>query len=341
MIHEINIEEALKLCLPVIDVRSPGEFVRGHIPGAVNIPLFSDDERAEVGTAYKQESREKAMELGHKFVEPKLSSFIRRSLETAPDKKVIVHCWRGGMRSEAFARHLSENGFGKVHRLTGGYKAYRNFVQSRFSEPLNLKVLGGYTGSGKTHILHELKKSGEQIIDLEGLANHKGSAFGGIGQEDQPSTEHFENLLYKEIRKSDHNKPVWVEDESINIGSVQIPHLFYEQMQDAMLYFIEIPKDERIKHLVTEYAGCKNEKLAGSIKRISKRLGGLRKQNALKSLENEDYAAVASIALKYYDKLYAKGMKKRKAKEVVHIELPDTDHAQNAIKIEQTAKEHV
>ncbi|MFN1834885.1 tRNA 2-selenouridine(34) synthase MnmH [Balneola sp. MJW-20] len=341
MIHEIEISEALSLGLPIVDVRSPGEFKRGHIPDAVNIPLFSDEERAEVGTAYKQESREKALELGLNFVEPKLQSFIQKSEQSAPDRRVCVHCWRGGMRSESFAKHLHENDFMDVFRIKGGYKAYRRHVQSSFEESLNLNILGGYTGSGKTHILLEMKRNGEQVIDLEGMANHKGSAFGGIGQDEQPSTEHFENILFHEIRNSDPSRPIWVEDESINIGSVQIPQPFYRQMQDSLLYFLEIPKEERIKHLVEEYAGCKNERLADSIRRISKRLGGLRKKNALENLDQENYQQVASIALEYYDKLYAKGMNKRKDREVVIIKLSGTDHAANAKKIEQISGAYV
>lgn len=340
MIHEIDIEEALSLKLPVIDVRSPGEFRRGHISGAFNIPLFSDQERAAVGTAYKQESREKAIELGHEFVEPKLRSFIDRAMEAAAGSKVIVHCWRGGMRSEAFADHLHKNGFDEVYRVGGGYKAFRNHVLKQFEEPVRLYVLGGYTGSGKTFILDELHKKGEQIIDLEGMANHKGSAFGGIGQEEQPSVEHFENMLHFRLREMDPKRPVWVEDESINIGSVQLPLAFYQQMQDAPLFFVEVPPEERVHHLVEEYAGYDNIKLASSIKRIAKRLGGLRKKHALQALEKGEYDRVAEIALKYYDKLYKKGLKKRAEEEVIRISLKNTDHANNATKILNTAAEY-
>lgn len=341
MIQEIDIEQALSLGLPLIDVRSPAEFIRGHIPGAVNIPLFSDDERAAVGTAYKQESREKAIELGHEFVTPKLDAFIQRSVEAAPLKNVIVHCWRGGMRSEAFANHLHDHGFDDVFRITGGYKAFRNFVLDSFKKPLNLYMLGGYTGSGKTYILQQLEKFGEQIIDLEGMANHKGSAFGGIGQEVQPTVEHFENMLHFRLSEKDLRRPVWVEDESINIGSVQIPLAFYHQMQDAPLFFVEIPKEARIEHLVQDYADYKNEKLEAAIRRISKRLGGLRMKKAISNLEDGNYHDVAAIALQYYDKLYKKGMKKRDPEKVIKVSLEDTDHAANARELLQISGEYV
>jgi tRNA 2-selenouridine synthase len=341
MISEVSFEEAYKSSASVIDVRSPGEFKSGHIPGAVNIPLFSDEERAIIGTAYKQKSQEEATELGYSYVKPKLQWFITRSFDVAPCGNAIVHCWRGGMRSRAFGKHLAENGFHHIKLITGGYKAYRNFVLKELGEPLNLNVLGGYTGSGKTYMLYELQKMGEQIVDLEGLANHKGSAFGGIGQGEQPTTEQFENNLHSEISILDREKPIWIEDESHNIGSVKIPMPFYNQKSKAVLYFADIPKTERAGHLVSEYANCDNEELAGSIRRISKRLGGLRKKKAISSLKNENYAEVALITLVYYDKYYLRSMKKRDPEQILRIKLPEVNHRQNAITILNKAKEYV
>ncbi|MBI9071148.1 MAG: tRNA 2-selenouridine(34) synthase MnmH [Melioribacteraceae bacterium] len=333
MVSEIKIEEALSLNLPIIDVRSPGEFEKGHIPSAVNIPLFSNDERAHIGTVYKQESKEKAVELGYKYVNPKLDHYIKSSLKIAPDGKVIVHCWRGGMRSLAFARHLSDNGFSDVKQVIGGYKSYRNLVLENLSIPVNLKVLGGYTGSGKTYILDQLKELGHQILDLEGLANHKGSVFGGIGQLEQPSWEQFENNLHKELISLNLNKPIWVEDESHKIGRILIPIQFFEQMRNAKLYFIDIPKEERAKHLVTGYANCDKELLVNSINKIAKRLGGLNVKNSIKLLEENKYYEVAIITLSYYDKYYLKGMNKRESESIITIPLPSTNHYENALKI--------
>lgn len=334
MISEINIEEALTSGLRIIDVRTPAEYEHGHIPGAVNVPLFSNDERAHVGTVYKQKSKEAATELGYEYVMPKLESFIDDSLKVSPTRNVIVHCWRGGMRSRSFAQHLSKNGFADVKVITGGYKAYRNYVLDALATPVQLKVLGGYTGSGKTHILNELKKLGKQVIDLEALANHKGSAFGGIGQLEQPTIEQFENNLYEELNKLDLNKPIWVEDESHNIGRANIPMQFFEQMRRAKLFFIDIPADERAKHLVTEYANCNSQELAESIQRIAKRLGGLSVKNAIEELENKNFFEVAKISLHYYDKSYLKGMSKRKNEDVIRIPLTSTNHYENALQIE-------
>ncbi|NQU33930.1 MAG: tRNA 2-selenouridine(34) synthase MnmH [Bacteroidetes bacterium] len=339
MLSEIKIEEAFSLLWPIIDVRSPAEFEHGHIPGAINIPLFSNDERAHVGTVYKQQSKERAIKIGLEYVTPKLESFINNSQKIAPLGKVIVHCWRGGMRSQSFAKHLVDNGFSDVGVIIGGYKAFRNHVLVKLETPVNLRVLGGYSGSGKTHILNELKKRGKQVIDLDGLANHKGSAFGGIGQAIQPTVEQFENNLFNEWKKLNLHEPIWVEDESHNIGRVKIPMQFFKQMRNAKLYFIDIPKNERAKHLVTEYASCNSQLLAESIQNISRRLGGVNVKNSIELLDNENYYEVAKIALNYYDKSYLKGMNNRNGENVINIALPSTNHYENALEIENSLDE--
>ncbi|MDD3876346.1 MAG: tRNA 2-selenouridine(34) synthase MnmH [Bacteroidales bacterium] len=335
MVFETKIEEVFSLGLPIIDVRSPGEFEIGHIPGAYNISLFSNQERAHVGTVYREQSAESAIELGYKYVEPKLKNFILDSSEVAQNFKVIVYCWRGGMRSHSFAQHLSDNGFSEVYLIEGGYKAFRNHVLNYLNTPFNIKLLGGFTGSGKTHILHELKKRGHQVIDLEGLANHKGSAFGGIGQYSQPTTEHFENKLFDSLMKLRIDDPIWVEDESRNIGKVVIPIQFFEQMRKVKLHFIDIPKEERAKHLVSEYTGSGNQLLKESLMRISKRLGGQNVLKAVELLEENNYFEVAMIALTYYDKSYLRGMKTRNENEVIKISLPTINHFKNALELEK------
>lgn len=316
--------------LPIIDVRSPGEFNKGHIPGAKNIPLFSDDERAVVGTAYKQVSREKAIELAYKFVNPKLEYFLTRSLEIAPKREVVVHCWRGGMRSSSFADHLDKHGFKKVYLIEKGYKAYRNYIHSFFEKPFVLKILGGYTGSGKTEILHILAEKGQQIVDLEGLANHRGSAFGGIGLPPQPTTEQFENNLYSSMQVLDPLKPIWIEDESISIGYVNIPKTLFNQMRAQKVYFLNISQHERAKHLVDIYAGLDKEGLAGAIRKISKRLGSDKEKLALQELDNKDYFQVAEIILFYYDKYYLRGLQKRDKSTIIEIKLDSVEHSENA-----------
>ncbi|MGK0326923.1 MAG: tRNA 2-selenouridine synthase [Paraglaciecola sp.] len=307
--------------VPIIDVRSPREFLKGNIPNAHNLELFTNEERAIVGTAYKKESKERAIEIGYEFVKPKLDDFITSALKIAPKKEVVIHCWRGGMRSNAFANHLIGNGFKKVYVIEKGYKAFRNYVLQFFEQPFNLKILGGYTGTAKTEILHSLKKKKQQVIDLEGLANHRGSAFGGIDLPPQPTTEQFENNLFSRIRSLNANKPIWVEDESSSIGKVSIPRAFYLTMSTMPVYFLEVPFQERTKHLVDTYANLNQYKLAEAIGRIAKRLGHDRTKLALEALESKNYYKVVEITLFYYDKYYLKGLQKREQSTIEKIKV--------------------
>lgn len=307
--------------IPLIDVRSPGEFAQGHIPNATNIALFTDEERTVVGTAYKKESRESAFEIGFEYVKPKLNDFIFKSLAIASNKEVAVHCWRGGMRSNAFADHLIDNGFEKVYIIEKGYKAFRHHVLHFFEQPFNLKILGGYTGSGKTEILHDLSKKGQQIIDLEGLASHRGSAFGGIDLPPQPTTEQFENNLFSTLQSLNHKLPIWVEDESRLIGQVVIPAAFYAKMIAMPVYFLEVPLIQRCNHLVTTYASLSADQLAAAIHRITKRLGFDNAKFAQEALENKNYHKVVEITLFYYDKYYLKGLQKRENSNILQFKI--------------------
>ncbi len=325
--------------IPIIDVRSPGEFEKGHIPGAFNVPLFSDNERAHVGTVYKQEGQEKAIDLGYLYVKPKLDWFIKEALRIAPGKQVAVHCWRGGMRSHAFADHLTENGFEDVMVIKQGYKAFRNHVLSSFDVDVDLKVIGGYTGSGKTHILKNLMELDCQVIDLEGIAKHKGSAFGGIGEDSQPTVEQFENDLYMQWRKLDYSRPVYIEDESHNIGAVKIPMNLYTKIREAKVFFLDVPKEYRAKLLVQDYACYDNELLRSGILKISKRLGGLVTKLAIEALDKKDYFDVALLTLNYYDKSYMRGILRRDKEKVVKILLTDADPDLNASYIKRFVEE--
>jgi tRNA 2-selenouridine synthase len=316
--------------IPLIDVRSPGEFVKGHIPNATNLELFTDEERAVVGTAYKKESKERAIEIGFEYVKPKLNDFITKSTTIAPGKEVAIHCWRGGMRSNAFADHLVENGFEKVYVIEKGYKAFRNYILQFFEQPFNLKILGGYTGTGKTEILYSLKKKGQQVIDLEGLANHRGSAFGGIDLPPQPTTEQFENNLFSIVKSLNPNKPIWVEDESRAIGHVSIPNAFFSKMRSLPVYFLDIPLEERTTHLVTTYANLTHEKLAEAISRITKRLGYDNAKFAQEELENKNYYKVVAITLCYYDKCYLKGLQNREESAILEFKIPTVNPEETA-----------
>lgn len=332
MIQRINIEDYLlqQALFPLIDVRTPAEFESGHIPGAHNIPLFSNEERAHIGTVYKQQSQEQALKLGYKYVTPKLKDYVHEAKRITNTGGVVVYCWRGGMRSKSFAEHLHENGFQKVIVIEDGYKGYRRYALDSFDRASSIHILGGYTGSGKTRILEQLDKTGHQIIDLEGLANHKGSAFGGIGKKAQPTTEHFANLLFWKWKEMDLSKPVWVEDESINIGRVNIPENFFARMRDSKVWFLKIPKEQRAKILVEEYAACDRESLAGAIQRISKKLGGLRTSEALNYLAENNYYDTALITLDYYDKFYLKGLERRDKNGVIVVESDSINEDYNA-----------
>ncbi len=328
MLKEISFSEYIHFSapLPLIDVRSPGEFEKGHIPGAVNIPLFINEERAHVGTVYKQQSKEKAIELGYKYVTPKLDWFISESKKVAPSGRVAVHCWRGGMRSKSFAQHLEENGFREVYVIKGGYKAFRNYALNSFETKANICILGGYTGSGKTHILSALKEQGEQIIDLEGLANHKGSAFGRMGDGSQPTIEQFENNLFWEWKELDYNKTIWIEDESHRIGLVNIPMNFFNNMRSHPVIFLDIPREERARFLVKDYSSANKKMLADSITRITKRLGGLNTKLALEHLEKKELYEVAMICLIYYDKYYLKSLQNKEHDEVYSLKIDKIDN---------------
>ena len=317
--------------LPIIDVRSPAEYNHAHIPGAVNVPLFSNEERALVGTLYKKSGRDAAVLLGLEIVGSKLADFVRKAKKIALKKEVLVHCWRGGMRSGSFAWLLKTAGF-NVNILEGGYKSYRNLVLDGLAVPHQFIILGGKTGSGKTDILKEIEKCGEQIIDLEALAHHKGSTFGAIGQLPQPSTEQFENLLYQKIRTLDSSKRIWLEDESRNVGSCYIPQSFYNLMRASKVTFIDVPKYTRIERLVREYAFCEPQLLIDATERIKKRLGGQHHKAALDALAVQDYAAVADMMLTYYDKAYLYGLSQREQSLISTFEV-EKDEPENTAKM--------
>ncbi|TDB66074.1 tRNA 2-selenouridine(34) synthase MnmH [Arundinibacter roseus] len=296
--------------LTVIDVRSPAEFAQGRIPGAVNIPLFSNEERAQIGTLYKQVSQEEAFLAGLDLVGPKMAQFVRQSKPLAQNQEILVHCWRGGMRSGSFGWLLETAGM-KVSTLSGGYKAFRTQVLEGLTIPKKLVVLGGKTGSGKTEILHQLRAQGEQILDLEALAHHKGSSYGAIGQEPQPSTEQFENEVFAEWNVLDASRRIWIEDESRKVGRCLIPQSLWNQMQQAPVVMIQSDKQQRIERLVREYACYDKALLVEATRRIGKRLGGQHVKAALEALDQNDFATVADITLNYYDKAYLHGLEDR------------------------------
>jgi tRNA 2-selenouridine synthase len=333
-LKKIDVEEFLKLAeyIPVIDVRSPLEFITGHIPGAINIPLFNDQERISVGTKYKKEGRIPAIIEGLKLTGPEMSSKLEQALNKATDGKLLVHCWRGGMRSEAMS-WLFSMGDIETRVLEGGYKSYRHHILESLSRKKKLIVLGGMTGSSKTHILRFLSAHGQQVIDLEGLANHKGSAFGSLGQLPQPSTEQFANNLFNEWNKLSNNIPIWLEDESRNIGTVFIPDSFYLNMQDSATIILKMDIKTRLPRLLGEYSTYPAESLKSSIYKISKRLGGDNTREAIEAVDTGDFNRAIEISLNYYDKAYLFGLKKKKPENIIYVETGSDDIETNAMKI--------
>lgn len=296
---------------PIIDVRTPAEFEAGHIPGAINIPLFSNEERAEVGTLYKQVSREKAMHRALDIVGPKMSSLVKQASKIRYTDKLIVHCWRGGMRSASFAWLMNTAGIPAI-TVNGGYKGFRRFAASVIKRDWSFKVITACTGSGKTELLLKLQELGEQIIDLEGLADHKGSVFGGLGHAPQPTTEQFENNLFWAIKDFDINRTIWVEDESMCIGHVFIPQDFYNRMHFSPLIKVDLILEQRIERLVKEYALFSKEELTHAISKITKRLGGDNAKLAVESIESGNFHEATRILLWYYDKAYNRSIEERR-----------------------------
>ncbi len=330
----IPVQEFLNIAkdLPVIDVRTPAEFSDGHITGAINIPIFSNEERVVVGTKYKQESRDTAIAKALEYIAEKTDQYLDVLQKLVESKEICVYCWRGGFRSTGMG-HLFQTTGKKVHRLQGGYKAYRNFVLDSFKNKYKLIVIGGMTGSGKTEILEEIGKTNEQMLDLERIANHKGSAFGALGQDDQPTTQQFENDLAAQLNKFDIEQNIWLEDESRMIGKVKIPDDLFIQMRNTTVIKIEVSKDNRINRLIKDYANFSKEDLINSITNISRRLGGLNTKLAIEAIEKNDYYTATDIILDYYDKTYTYGLEKREGQTVIPLKLDKNNQRKNAEKV--------
>ena len=306
MAERLAIEPFLQGKGVLVDVRSPAEFDQGHIPGARNLPLFSDAERAEVGTAYKQQGRQVAIQLGLEHVGPKLAALGERLLQWSDESAgtpLRIHCWRGGMRSGNVA-WLAETLELPAVLLDGGYKQYRRWVLARMDAPWPLRLLGGRTGTGKTDLLHALAKRGVAVVDLEGLAHHRGSSFGGLGLPPQPSTEHYENRIAAELERLRTAPEIWVEAESAQVGRCRIPAGLWSQMQRAPLLEITRPLEQRLDQLVEVYGAQDPAALAEATQRISRRLGPQRTTAALEAIAVEDWRSACQQMLDYYDRCY-------------------------------------
>jgi tRNA 2-selenouridine synthase len=306
--------------LPLVDARSEGEFAQSHIPGAINIPILDNAERIQVGTLYKQAGPEKATLKGFELVGPRFHLIQREALRKFPAKKLILYCWRGGMRSQILSWLLTQVGF-EIYRLEGGYKTYRSFTHAAVRKPYSLLVLGGKTGAAKTVLLQKLKERGEQVVDLEGLANHKGSSFGAIGQPSQPTVEQFENLLAEQLRKIHLDQALWVENESRRIGQIILPDSFYLQITQSPRIEIDKTDEERIAHITSEYAALDQGELSAAVLRLQKRLGGDRTKQALEAIQTNQPEIWIPILLLYYDKTYEFDLKRHEVSKTIRLTL--------------------
>ena len=331
---ELNIVDFLRESYDctILDVRSPAEYAKGHIPGAINIPLFDDDERAEIGILYKLSGKEDAVERGLEIVSPKLADLVKSTKAVSPGRRVFVYCWRGGMRSQSFAWLMNTAGL-NAQILKGGYKKYRNHVASFFETNFNLCILGGPTGSGKSAILRQMANEGEQVVDLELIANHKGSAFGAINESAQHPQQIFEHTLFNAFNTLDLTRRIWLEDEAMAIGWNKIPYPLWKQMKTAPIIKINVPFDHRVKRLVIDYATADHSLLERALFAIKDKLGGQRFIEAIKKLHIGDLASVASIALFYYDQAYQFNHEKREFKNISEVETNTGDEHINCRKV--------
>ena len=258
----------------IIDVRSPSEFQEDHIPGATNLPILSDNERVEVGTIHRNSpflARQKGAAIISRHAADHLESILHdRPKNWAP----LLYCWRGGMRSRSFAFILRSIGW-RARVLDGGYKAWRNYLRQNLalllaSPSLNLQILNGLTGSAKTRLLHALAQQGAQVLDLEGLANHRGSLLGEVGP--QPSQKRFESLLHQQLSSFDLSKPIFTEGESNRIGSLHLPASYWARLPQSTTVEITLPLDERAIYLLEDY-----DHFTKSPENLSKLLNELRR----------------------------------------------------------------
>lgn len=241
----------------LIDARSPAEFELDHIPGAINCPVLSNEERAEIGTIYKQVSPFEAKRLGAAYVSANLARHLRETFADKPANwKPLVYCWRGGLRSGSMVTWLRLVGW-DAQQLAGGYKAFRGHVIEKLETlvpQLQMRVLCGATGSAKTRVLHALAERGEQVLDLEGYANHKGSLLGGLPGIEQPSQKRFETLLADQLEKFDLSQPVYLEGESAKIGRVGLPLVLVQHLHKAPVIEVRATTAARLSYLLRDYA---------------------------------------------------------------------------------------
>ncbi|MDP1835182.1 MAG: tRNA 2-selenouridine(34) synthase MnmH [Chlamydiales bacterium] len=313
MVRVEGVEEFLALPGATFDVRSPSEYQHAPLPGALSLPLFSDEERAQVGTCYKQVCRDAAVELGLRLAGPRFADMVQFARANSQGQPVKIYCWRGGMRSGAVAWLLETAGMPAI-TLKGGYKAYRNRCLQTIDNIDNntpILLLAGMTGAGKTEYLQQLIRQGEQVLDLEAIANHRGSSFGMIDMPPQPSNEHFENEIGRIWSGFDLARPIWIEDESRQIGRLRIPKKLFTAMMQAPIHLLEKTLDERVERLLTIYGKAESDDLIAATMRLKRHLGSERTLEAVQALREGRLTDCIKHVLTYYDAAYNHGLTKR------------------------------
>lgn len=308
--HTVSFNKSLLDTHVLVDVRTPLEFAEDHIPGAVNVPLLSNEERVEIGILYKQSGPHAARQRGLELTAPRFPRIVADIESNACGRPVIVYCWRGGLRSKTVTAILDLTGH-KAEQLTGGYKAYRNHVVSYFENfvpPGPLVVIHGLTGVGKTRFLQALNSSKYNVIDLEGLACHRGSAFGGLGLDQSLSQKWFESMLWDSLRGGPEGMPVIVEGESRRIGRISLPGNMYEVMTGAIKVWCEASLETRVLRLIEEYGRPEyRDGMAQALSRICRKLGGIKYDEISGYLENWELKPfMAELLGSYYDRVYYK-----------------------------------
>lgn len=295
----------------IIDARTPLEFSEDHLPGACNVPLLSNEERVEIGTLYKQQGPKAARIRGMELTAPRFPAIMHEIGALAGGRPIMVYCWRGGLRSKTVATILELTGF-PVKQLIGGYKAFRNDISAAFENfipPGPLVVLHGMTGIGKTTLLTHLQERGESVVDLEGLARHRGSAFGSLGlSQDELSQKHFETLVWDAFRRLPPGRPVYIEGESRRIGRMTLPGNLYDVMQESYKVWCTASLETRVQRLTSEYGlRIYEDGLRESLLRIRKKLGGDKYTEIAGYLERWEMAPfMTELIVSYYDRLYYK-----------------------------------